>query len=101
MAAFLIIRGCRSTGITMERSGSRLVAAHAFEDAADKVLFAVSAFQSAEDDDVSATRFAATLTHLRAIRRDADLRLRSEAADEHERLRILEEDVRTWERKRR
>ena len=102
LAAFLVIRGCRRTGITSERaSGSRMVAAHSFEDEAEKLMFAVSAFQTAEDDDVPVGRFVATLAQLRAIRRDADFRLRGEAEDEIDRLRVLEADVRTWERKRR
>lgn len=102
LAAFLVLRGCRSVGISSEqRSPTRSVAAHAFEDEADKLLFAVSAFQAAEGDDVPAGQFVATLNHLRRIRRDADLRLRSDSADEIDRLRILEEDVQAWESKRR
>ena len=51
---------------------------------------AVGAFESAEEDDIPAGRFIATVEHLRKLRRDADRRLENEAADEHDRLKILE-----------
>lgn len=101
LAAFLSLRGCHRVGITIERAGSRQHAAHGFEDEAPRLMFAVGAFESAEDDDIPAGHYIATVAHLRKIRRDADRRLESDAADEANRLRVLEEDVRTWERKRR
>ncbi|MEW5854664.1 MAG: hypothetical protein AB2A00_38165 [Myxococcota bacterium] len=78
LAAYLVLRGCRRTGlVAVEGKVPRVL--HVFDDDALRLMAVVESYRRGEGDGIPALLFAQTALHLRAIRRDERLRLRRRA----------------------